>query len=883
MTIRNLDALLSPASVALVGASNHPGSVGHVVLENLLAAGFDGPIYAVNPHPLQQTGAIWSASVDALPEAPELAVIATPATTVPAIVDQLGRKGTKAVVVITGGVTAADGLRQAMLDAARPHMLRIVGPNCIGALMPHARLNASFANAMPKTGRLAMISQSGALVTAMLDWASTRGIGFSGIVSAGDMADVDLGDLIDLFAADPHTDAILMYVEGVTNAAKFMSAARAASRAKPIVAIKAGRNAASGKAALSHTGALAGAYDVYQAAFHRAGIVMVDTLEELFDAAEVLRATKLPDGDRLGIVTNGGGAGVLAADAIDGTGGALATLIPATIATLDKILPPSWSRANPVDIIGDAHADRYRAACKAMLDAPEVDALLVMNCPTALAAPDEAARAVQSVVEGAAKPVLACWLGDANAATVRDIICTADIPLFSTPHEAVRAFAHLLIAKRSRDALTNPSESKPGSGRQAVSAILAGARREGRTVLDEVEAKSVLSTYGIKTVPTRFAATTDDIDAICGAIDGPYAVKIVSPQISHKSDAGGVALHLSDVASVKAAAGEMRDRIAREHPSADIKGFAVELMCIRPGAYELLAGIADDPTFGPLIMVGAGGKAVEVLGDKALELVPLGAGMAKAMIGKTRIARLLAGYRDEPPADTDAVAQTLEALSQIAVDLPDIAELDINPLLVDRDGVIALDARIRITADPTPASRLVIQPVPVEWAADLVTRDGLRFHVRPVRPDDEKRLAEHFAHVSPEDLDFRFLSGIRRVDHARLMAMLQIDYQRKMLFLALDEGGSVIATAEIAADPDGERAEIALSTRSDVKGRGVSWTLFEHVLRYAKARGITRIETVESAANASALQIEREMGFIVRSCPGDPTTRIASKILTEAA
>ncbi len=882
MSIRHLENLIRPRSVALVGASMRPGSVGQVVLANILGNGFAGAIHAVNPKPIDMPGVRWSASIEALPAAVDLAVVVTPADTVPDIIGRLGAIGCRTAVVISAGVTEASGLREAMLDAAKPYMLRVIGPNCLGVLMPQVGLNASFARTETRTGRLALISQSGALVTAILDWASAREIGFSGIVSVGDMADVDLGDLIDLFASDPETDGILLYVEGATNPGKFISAARAAARVKPVIAIKAGRTAGARKAALSHTGALAGSYEVYQGVFRRAGIVMVETLTDMFDAAETLCRTQHIAGNRLGIVTNGGGAGILAADALGSTQGVLATLDGATVTGLDARLPRGWSRSNPVDIIGDAHADRYTAAITAVLDDPAIDAVLVMYCPVAVTAPGDIATALANAVSdargrGNRKPVLACWLGDANAGVARPILSAADIPLFNTPDDAVRGFGYLLAAKEAHDGLMGTPSTAGELANDGVSAraIIARVRADGRDLLDEVEAKALLATFGIPVVATQFAPTADAVASVCADMAGPFAVKIVSPQLSHKSDVGGVALDLADGKAAVEAARAMHERIAREHPEARIDGFAVQPMVRRPGAQEMIVGIADDPGFGPVLMVGAGGKAVELLKDRSFGLPPLDDRLARQMIAGTRISKLLAGYRDEPPADIAGVSAVLCALSTMAIELPEIAELDINPLLVDSRGVVALDARIRITADAAPPSRLVIRPIPMQWAADLVTRSGLAFHVRPVRPEDEPALAAFFTHVSPEDIRFRFLSPVREVGHERLAAMTQIDYWRTMTFLGFaDDGETVIAAATLAADPDRLRAEVAISIRSELKGRGIAWTLLEHVISYAKAEGIGAIESVESADSAAAIDLEREMGFTVRPDPGDPALRI---------
>lgn len=689
----DLQALRRPSTVALIGASAEFGSVGQVVLDNVLAGGFAGTVYAVNPRPVDRPGVTWATSVDALPEAPDLAVLMTPPATIPGIIDDLGRIGTRAAVIVSAGLTRANGLREAMLAAARRYDLRIVGPNCIGLMLPAIGLNASFAGLTPPVGRIALISQSGALVTAILDWAIARGLGFSGIVSVGDMADVDMGDLISLFADDEGTDAILLYVEGISDAAKFMAVARACTRRKPIVAIKAGRSAAAARAAFSHTGALAGAYDVYRAAFDRAGILAVDTLTELFDAAAVLATLPPPSGDRIAIVSNGGGAGILAVDAMTGRDGRLAELSDETVARLNDALPATWSHGNPVDVVGDGGSDRYCAALDAVLADDGVDGVLVMYCPTAVTAPAEIAAAVAGCARGQPKPVLACWLGEATAAAARPVFREAGIPLFTTPHEAVHGFGYLHMA---RAAAAAPTEypTTPSRGRDEAQAVVAQVRADGRAALTEIEAQRLLAAYGIPVIPTRLARTPEEVAAVCAALAPPYAVKIVSPAITHKSDVGGVVLNLDDAAAATEAARDMAVRIAQARPDASITGFAIETMCVRPGAVELIAGIADDATFGRVLMVGAGGKAVEVLADRALELTPVDMPLARAMIARTRVARLLRGYRDVPPADVEAVAETLVRLSAMVTDIPDLAELDINPLLVDASGVIALDARI---------------------------------------------------------------------------------------------------------------------------------------------------------------------------------------------
>lgn len=879
MSIRHLHTLLQPTDIVVVGGSIRRGSLGTKVLDNLLAGHFPGRITVVNPNPGFREGVHWLKSVDELDEAPALAVIVTPADAVPAIIDGLGRRGTRVAVVISAA-THHDQ-RQAMLEAASAHDMRLIGPNCLGVLLPHLHLHASFAARRPLPGRLAFLSQSGALVTAMIEWAADKRVGFSALISMGDMADVDTGDLVDLYAADPNTHAILLYLEGVTDAAKLLSAARAATRVKPVIAIKAGRSQAGAGAARTHSGALAGAYDVCAAALARAGVIVVDSLTDLFDAAQVVTAYRPARCENLAVVTNGGGAGVLAADALARTGGAFAALEPQTIERLDPHLPRGWSRANPIDVVGDARAERFGMATAAALADPGVDALLVIHCPTAVETGTEIATAVLKAVadqrHAGAKPVIGCWLGTSNATSVRGQFELAGVPLFDNLDDAVRGFGYLRQATLGRQAVLRAPASVTLSehNRELARTNIQWARADGRTMLTAAEARALLAAYGVAMVPARYAQTASAVAAACRDLQPPFAVAIVSPDLPHKSDVGGIAINLPDANAATAAAEAMARRIAHEHPGAVLNGFDVTAM-VRPAhATELLVGLADDPVFGPIITVGAGGVAVEVMADRALELPPLDDQLARAMIARTRVSRLLAGYRNVPAADLDAVVRVLNAVSAIACDLPDVVELDINPLVVHADGAVAIDCRIRISEQPRQ-SRLAIRPVPIEWAAELTTRDGVALHVRPVVPTDEAALADFFTHLAPEDLRFRFLTSLREVDRDRLVSMTQVDYRRTINFLAFADG-ALIATAMLACDPDRTRAELAVSVHRDWKGKGVSWTLVQHVLRYAKAEGIAAVESVESTDNHAALALEREMGFqtVDASVPGERIVRFA--------
>src|SRR5262245_54871687 len=709
MTIRNLDALFRPKAIALVGASNRPRSVGAVLARNLFEAGFRGPIMTVNPREQVIRSTINYRSVAELPVTPDLAVLSTPPDTVPGLIAELGARGTRAAVVVSAGFGEADRLagrelQQRMLDAAKPHLLRIVGPNCLGCISPPFGINASFAHLTPPAGSLAFVTQSGAVAAAVVDWAAHRNIGFSHVISLGDMSDVDFGDLLDYLALDADTHAILLYVESIRHARKFMSAGRIAARSKPIVVVKAGRSEAGAQAALSHTGALAGSDAVYDAAFRRAGMLRVHVLRELFEAVGTLAAGIRVRDDRLAIVTNGGGFGVLAADALADHGGRLATLSPATLEKLDRLLPPTWSHGNPVDLIGDAGRERYAGAVQALLEDPGLDAILVLNCPVGVADSLEAAQAVAETVPPRRRvPVLTSWLGDTTSAEARKLFAARKLPTYDTPEEAVRAFMHVVEYRRNQNLLmeTPPSVTHLlRTDRSAAAKVVVDALADGRSVLTEPEAKAVLRAYDIPVVETLVAANPEEAGALAARLGLPLVLKVLSPDITHKSDVGGVRLNLRSVAAVEQAAREIVQAAHEKASDARITGFTVQPMVSRPGAHELIAGIGEDATFGPVILFGHGGTAVEVIADRAVALPPLNLVLARAMIARTRVARLLGRYRDRPPADLEAIAATLVKLSQLLADLAEVHELDINPLLADHRGVLALDARIVVSRAP---------------------------------------------------------------------------------------------------------------------------------------------------------------------------------------
>ncbi len=880
MTVRNLDFLLKPRSIALIGASPRPGSVGLITARNLLAGGFKGPVWLVNPKHAAIDGHACFPSIAALPEAPDLAVIVTPPDTVPQLIGDLGSKGTRAALVITAGVR--DALKRDMLEAARPHLLRIQGPNCLGLMLPRIGVDASFSHCPPLAGDLAFLSQSGALITAIVDWARGRNIGFSHVVSLGDMADVDFGDLLDYLAADTQSRAILLYMESITNAAKFMSAARRAARSKPVIVVKSGRSATGAKAALSHTGALAGTDAAYEAAFRRAGVLRVRELTELFSAAEVLARHPVLTGERLAVLTNGGGAGVLAADHLGDLGGTLATLSQATLAALDAVLPPTWSRGNPVDIIGDAGPERYMRVLETLLEADDDDAVLVVNCPTALASSTEIAQQVAATVErhkasgGRKKAVLAAWLGDGASHEARGLFAQKGIGSFATPSEAVDGYMQLARYSRAQEELLRTPPSLPADfavDQERAGAILEAAGAAGRSVLSEVEAKALLKAYGIPTVPTEVARDPDEVAALAErfiAEHGSCVVKILSHDISHKSDVGGVRLGLERGVEAKQAAADMLERATRLAPQARIEGFTVQPMIRRPRAHELILGMSVDDAFGPLLMFGAGGTAVEVLRDTAHALPPLDLKLARDLMRHTRVWRLLQGFRDWPAADLGAVAEALVRLSHLVSQHPNIREVDINPLLAYANGVIALDARVRIAgAADAPRVPMAIRPYPAHWAADVDLGPAGRARIRPIRPEDEALYRDFFGKVTPGDQRLRFFTAAPDLSHRFLAQLTQIDYAREMAFVALAGDGGLLGVVRMVADPDYTRAEYAVLVRSDLKGVGLGWRLMQHLIAYAKAEGLRQLHGLVLADNTTMLQMCRELGFAVTPEPGD--------------
>jgi acetyltransferase len=885
MSTYRLKNLLAPRSVALIGASPRQGSVGRAILNNIGKANFKGEFGLVNPHYPEIDGIKTVGSLARLSFVPELVVLTAPAKSIAGLIDEAGHRGTAGAVIVSAGLGHGPGsLAEEAEHAAQKYGMRLIGPNCLGIMMPCANLNASFSAHMPDKGNLALISQSGAIAAGMVDWAAPRAVGFSGIVSIGDQLDVDIADLLDYFAMDQKTQAILLYIEAIKDARKFMSAARAAARIKPVVVVKSGRMAQGAKAAATHTGALAGSDAVYDAAFQRAGALRVSDLRELFDCAETLGRLKSRPGKRLAILTNGGGIGVLAVDRLAELGGIPAAMTPAMREKLDAVLPPTWSGSNPVDIIGDADPARYAAALEVLLADPGNDAILVMNVQTAIAPADEIAAVVTDIVRKyrapqrmSPKPVLAAWIGADQK--ISDLLSGAGIPNYPTEDDAVRGFMHLVRHRELVETLAQVPPAMPSSfapDTEAARRVVVDALADDRQWLDPIEIKRLFDAYDIPMVPTYAATDAEQAVAHASAIfaqGSTVVLKIMSRDIVHKSDVGGVVLNLISAEAVRAATSEILARAKAMRPEARISGVMVQAMVLRPKARELILGLADDPTFGTVIVFGRGGTAVEIINDKALALPPLDLQLARSLIERTRVSRLLRAYRDVPAVKEDAVAMVLVKLSQMAADIPEIRGLDINPLLADQSGVLAVDARValgrveRKFRGSGPAN-FAVRPYPSQWQRHLEVKDGWRVFVRPIRPEDEPQIHEFLRHVSSHDLRLRFFAPMKEFSHEFIARLTQLDYARAMAFVAFDEASNeLLGVVRIHSDSIYESGEYAILLRSDLKGRGLGWALMQMIIEYARSEGLKAISGDVLTENTVMLAMCRSLGFEVKSDP----------------
>ena len=875
MSIHNLQHLFAPTSVAVIGASTRPRSIGNLVMKNLLEGGFQGPIMPVNSKHVSILGVLAYKSIEQLPTIPELAVICIPPHSIPNVLEELGEKGTRAVIVLTSGLKAesfAEGIsvNDEMLQIAQKFGMRILGPNCLGVLVPGIGLNASFAHRPALPGKIAFVSQSGALCTSVLDWARPRGIGFSHFISMGDMADTDFGDVLDYLGSDPNTNAILLYIESIHDKRNFMSAARAAARNKPLLAIKSGRYEEGAKAATSHTGALAGSDFVYDAAFRRAGMLRVYHIEELFAAVETLSHGRRPKGERLAILTNGGGLGVLAVDDLIELGGTLAELSEETVNKLNALLPSTWSKANPVDIIGDASAQRYMDALRILFEAKEVDAVICMHCPVAVVSAVEVAQGIIDISTQFPRAALTtCFVGEEAVGPARKLFSAADIPTFDSPLKAAQAFMHTVHYRRNQELLMETPPSMPSGfkpARDTARLIVESALASGHEFMSEPEAKAVLAAYEIPTVETHIVKSPAGAKVKAEAMGFPIALKIISPQITHKSDVGGVVLDLQTPEDVEKAAHDMLLRVHEILGDLEVSGFSVQTMARRPGAYELIIGVVTDPIFGPVILFGEGGTAVEVISDRAVALPPLNMALAKDLISRTRVYNLLKGYRDRPAADFEAICLTLNKVAQLIIDVPEIQELDINPLVADSNGVLALDARIKVTpATMTGSERLAIRPYPAEQESTFVMKTGREVLIRPIRPEDEPNHHVFLSKLTPEDIRFRFFGMVKGLPHSQMARLTQIDYDRDMAFIAIGQDDKhedeTLGVVRVVATRDNSVAEFSIVVRSDLKSTGLGKELMNKMITYSKSRQTKALVGQVLQDNSRMIHFVEALGF----------------------
>ena len=865
-----LRPLLAARSVALVGATEREGALGSIVRKNL-AAGRLHALYSVNPKHRSLFRERSYASLKDLPEAPELAVVVTPARTVPQILEDAGAAGIKAAVVLTSGFAEAGSegraLQERALAAAKRVGVRVLGPNCLGVMRTDSGLNATFARTPALPGRLALVSQSGAICGAILDWAHGAGIGFTSVISLGGAIDVDFGEVLDFLAGDAATDAILLYVEGVRDARRFISALRAAARVKPIIALKVGRYASGSRAAASHTGALVGSDAVFDAALRRAGTVRVRTYTQLFAAARVLSAERAPEGERLAILTNGGGPGVMAADSAAENGVPLAELSAATLAVLDRALPPQWSRANPIDIIGDAPPERFAAAAAAALADPGVDALLALYAPVAVTEPGAAARALADAARSSRKPVLAAWLGDIRPDETRAFLESCGIPNFYTPENAVEAFSFLCAHQRNQRELLQVPAAQPDervADLASAASIRERAAREGRTLLSEDEAKALVAAFGLPVPRSIAAADRDAALAAARAIGFPVAIKVRSPQITHKSDVGGVRLNLQNEEMVASAYEDMLAHVRALRPDARIDGVVVQPMLRFSHAREVLVGVATDPAFGPVISFGAGGVSVEALADTAVALPPLNAELARDLMRRTRVHRLLEGYRNVPAADLNALCAILTGVSRMVCALPWLVEMDLNPVLAHPEGSVVADARVVIDPQVTERPRyghMAIHPYPTELEGMLELRDARVVKVRPIRPEDAARERRFFDRLSERSRYQRFMQYMRELPPKLLARFTQLDYDRELALVALWQD-EFVAVGRYAPNADGRSAEFALTVADEWQGKGLGHALLERLCNAARAAGYEALVGNILEANRDMLGLARHLGFV---------------------
>jgi len=884
MNTHYLAPLFTPKSVVLFGASDRPDSVGGVVFKNLLTSGFEGRIYGINPKREEVQGQKAYASLDEIDGAIDLAVVATPSKSIPAIVEACGERGIGMMLILSAGFReiGPEGrkLEDRVTQLVRRYGIRLMGPNCLGIIRPDIGLNVTFGYNNAAPGNLALVSQSGAICTAILDWAESNGVGFSAVVSSGIAADLGFGDYLDYLVSDPKTKAILLYIEGINDSRRFMSAVRAAARIKPVIALKVGRHAAGAEASMSHTGALVGSDETFSAALSRSGVLRVETIGQLFAAAKALSSVHhRGPSERLVIVTNGGGPGAIAADRATDQGIELSALSDETMAKLNQVLPSVWSHGNPVDIIGDAPPERYQQAIDICLEDPDVDGVIVILTPQAMTAPTEVAKAVIESARKSKKPIMTSWMGGGQVQKGRQLFLEAHVPNFGTLENAVDAFSYLARYNRNQRLLLQ-TPSRLTRGQQAPDTdgarlIIEAVLNESRDILTEPESLAVLTAFGIPTVRNTVVRTANEALVAAESIGYPIAMKVLSSDISHKSDAGGVRLNIASAQEVRGAYKQLLDQVALKVPDAEIEGVTVEKMYRSSNGRELMVGIIRDPVFGPVISFGSGGTAVEVMGDSAISLPPLNNRLTRDLINRTKVAKLLGQFRNMPAVDMDKLIDVLLAVSSMACELPWIKEMDINPLIVDENGAVAVDGRI-VVGYPKPSTdpyhHLAIHPYPAHLAKTVQLNDGTDIVIRPIRPEDAEIEAKFIRELSPEARYFRFMNSIQELSQEMLVRFTQIDYHNEMALIVVtstEDGEEQIGVARYTTNVDKTSCEFALVVSDKWQSRGIARHLMRNLMDVARDRDLEVMEGQVLSKNSKMLDLMTSLNFSISNDPDD--------------
>lgn len=886
----SLDALFIPQSVAVIGATEAPGSVGRTLVRNLILSPFGGTIYPVNPKRASVQGIRAYPTIADVPAPVDLAVIATPAPTVPALIGQCAAAGVKGAIVISAGFreTGPQGLalEQQILNEARRGGMRIVGPNCLGVMNPLTGMNATFAHGVALPGSVAMLSQSGALLTSILDWSVRERVGFSAVASTGSMLDVTWGDWIDYLGDDPRTKSILIYMESIGDARSFLSAAREVSLNKPIIVIKPGRSEAAARAAASHTGAMTGSDDVLDAAFRRAGVLRVETIADLFSMAEVLAKQPRPSGRRLAIVTNAGGPGVLATDALLANGGKLAGLSDETRGVLDVALPPQWSHNNPVDVLGDAPPDRFATALKAVAADPGNDGVLVILTPQDMTDPTRTAEALKPFANVPGKPLLASWMGGADVAAGQAILSAAGVPTFEFPDQAAKAFTYMWrYAYNLRALYETPALARTDAVRSEDAArLIAAAREAGRELLDEAETKELLACYGIPVTRTLPAATSQAAADAADSLGYPVVLKLLSKTLTHKTDVGGVMLNLTSRDQVIAAFDDVRQSVAATAGEQHFQGVTVQPMVRTLGAYELIAGSSPDPQFGPVMLFGTGGQLVEVFKDRALGFPPLNATLARRMIEQTRVATALHGVRGRKAVDLAALDHLLVRFSQLVVEQPWIKEIEVNPLIAGADTLIAVDARATLwprTMAEQDLPRPAIRPYPLQYVTRWQLDDGTPILVRPMQPEDEPLIVKFHEALSEQSVRQRYFHAMKltqRTAHERLTRVCFADYDRELAFVmetrAPDGSPMILGVGRLSRYPGRSDAEFALLIADAWQRRGLGRRMLDWLIDVARRERIQRLFAPILGESIGMQRLAETRGFELHRSLTDSTVNV---------